>query len=589
MFNYFLLCFISILTGKGILKILRIPLATYSSIFLAPVITFSFWTLFLGWGILLGFPVKNLWLLGYILTLLLCLVAIVPTKHVILSETKDLNNPQRSFAPLRMTLVLLLPIITMLPYFSHGLLNYGGANAFDGWSYTANGQYLWENMRGSEGNLIPLYQYAAHLSHSRFIGSALLAFFSPFIHHPGDTQAAENLLLAWAIFNFASACAFFISTQKINRFVSIYLTLVIFSGWTIGLLSVNNFDNALILSLLPAFAGIVSLLKNENKRIWSVILAMLVATTILCIVELAPFILGGFAILLFMQINQNKKAYLSLIPLLILFSFILLLPYRNEIIPYFFRQLHDASQAPGLRPGEGFFHSLLEPKLFFTAFWGSFNNSTDYILGIFFTLFTILGLITLWREKQYGLPILCLLLLVGVFDLIVLHHYSYGAYKLILLNWWLLMFCVITGVNSLLINQRKYKMIFTLLLSLIGISYLISTYHIEKYYAKQVLIKDIAPYRLLSLVNEVADNKAILVNINNDMNNIWAVYFMRNTSIKLVAYRAYMAQPHLAYYMNRAKQPNNSDIQYLLTDNSKSLPIDNLVWFSEPYYLWKLP
>ena len=61
--------------------------------------------------------------------------------------------------------------------------------------------------KGTEGGLAPLYQYAAHLSRTRFISSAMLAFFSPMTGAAGDTQAAAGAFVAWTLFVFGASCA----------------------------------------------------------------------------------------------------------------------------------------------------------------------------------------------------------------------------------------------------------------------------------------------------------------------------------------------------------------------------------------------
>ena len=100
-----------------------------------------------------------------------------------------------------------MPLAVMAMDVAAGLSRYIGGPAQDGWSYVAYGQYLWEWPKGTEGGLAPLYQYAAHLSETRFISSAMLAFFSPMTGTDGDTQAAAGAFVAWTLFVFAASCA----------------------------------------------------------------------------------------------------------------------------------------------------------------------------------------------------------------------------------------------------------------------------------------------------------------------------------------------------------------------------------------------
>lgn len=584
MIKYILLCLISILSGKGALKLAKIPITFSQSIFLAPIITLACWTIYYGWGILLDFPGKNLWITGYVFTLVLALIGIftIITEH---NKKHLIRNVVILF------FALCLPIITMASYFKMALINYGGANAPDGWSYIAFGQYLWENIRGAEGQLAPLHQYAAHLAHGRFMASALLGFLSPIAVIPGDTEGSANLFIAWTLFNFACAAAFFALTEKLStKLIICYLVLLMYSGWIMGLLSVNNFDNALILSLLPAFAGIANL-ENIHKTKWLLVLAMLVATTNYSYIELAPLILSGAA-LLFLQpvtrsVLKNKKISLIPIVIIIVFIIILILPYIKESILYFNNQLHTAMQQVGTRPGEGFFPTLYDHQII--GFWGfTKNNISTISCGIILTGLTFLGLFKLWQERKFGIITLTILLLTAYADMIFKWHYSYGAYKIILIGWWLYTFCVIEGLEKILLSRSKYKIILLIAITISGIIYFSITHTLQRYYANNVRIEDIRPFRKLTELNIFTNGKAIQVNVDDYLFNEWAVYYLRDTPIIITQYRMYMAQGHVIPYMQRAKFVDPKNVGYILTDNQAQLPNKKMIWKSGPYSLWKI-
>src|SRR3990167_1658502 len=85
MIGYLLLCLITILTGHGILRLTRVRVEFDSALFLAPVLTLIFWSIFLGWGVLFGFPVKHLWIIGWAVTLLLALYGLQCSKRQFLN------------------------------------------------------------------------------------------------------------------------------------------------------------------------------------------------------------------------------------------------------------------------------------------------------------------------------------------------------------------------------------------------------------------------------------------------------------------------------------------------------------------------
>lgn len=605
MLNYFFLCSIAILTGIGILKLLRIPLSISVSIYLSPIVTMSFWTLFLGWGVLFRYPIKNSWQLGWSLTLLFAaygFYSITRFIHQQLQMEKIDKKSLRSFLFI-ILLILLLPIITMKPYFSHGLVNYGGSDAPDGWSYIAIGQYLWEYVRGTQGGLAPLHQFATGFLHERFIASALLSFWSPILGSAGDAQTTANLLRAWGLFSLASSCAFFAASLKIKKFIPLYLILVIFSGWMIGLLTANNFANAISLSALPAFAGIATQLDRHQIR-WQVLLSILLGAMIFCYPELTPIFIATIVTPLIKQNPLNIIKYVPFIFITSVISLILISPYLGESINFFLSQFHAALQHPNARPGENCF-PILCSKHYLSAFWGLINTSIwgnqntdswlihqDFICKVLVTVLTgltIIGLITLWIEKQRGLVILCVLFLLG-YAFMIHAKYPYGAYKFVLLNWWLITFCVIKALISLSESSFKYKKAIITCLGILGFIYFNSCYSMLNSHNKNtVTVKDITPLRKLINLDKIVNDKAILVDVKETVANEWAVYYLRKLPIQVKEYKGYMASSTFMPLMEKSKPVKTNGLAFLLTDNPSALPKQNLIWSSGPYYLWKLP
>lgn len=580
MLEYILICCSSVITGIGILKLFRISLLLKKSILIAPMLTLAFWVLSLSWGILFGFPVKYTWQIVLCLTLLLSL-------YGIFSLRKQIKPfPHKIQFGFIWGLIIILPVLVMRPYFSHGLFFYGGADAPDGWAYITYGQYLWENVRGTEGQLSPLYQFGASLANTRFIASSLLAFLSAVFAHPGDTQYVANLFLAWVLFNFMSACAFFIISQKNIKLHFIYLLLILSSVWILGLLSVNNFDNALILPILPCLAGIINL--NLKLRLnWKIIISALLATAFYCYVELFPFILLG-ALIFFSQYSSkrfNKINFISMGLQIFFFTLLFTLPFLVEGLHFFINQFQAANNPLDSRPGKGMFHLLLIYKHFPGVIWLYANNVFSDVMGSILCLLTGIGIVQLWKEGQRGLILFCGILLSGLLYFILIEEYSYGAYKLLLLNWWLLIFCLVKGLEKIL-NHTLYKKGAMIAASLFLVIYMNNVYLTQKYYEKYASIKNITPYRNLAQLRYLTHKKGILVSIDDYLNNEWAVYYLRDIPIKLLKYKLYMANNY--FYMDRAKTLDLKSINYLLTDAPNSLPREDLVKTIGPYYLWKL-
>ena len=111
--TYVLLCAISILTGRGILRLIGVRVDPPVPIFVAPIITLSFWTILLGLGVSSGFTVKDLRLVIWPLTILLAIVG---------CWRADFRFSKQDWP--MVLIVLVAPVFLMAPYFWNGITSY---------------------------------------------------------------------------------------------------------------------------------------------------------------------------------------------------------------------------------------------------------------------------------------------------------------------------------------------------------------------------------------------------------------------------------------------------------------------------------
>lgn len=579
MLLYLLLCVISILAGRGILRLTGIQMHSRLSLYLSPIITLTFLTVFLGWGVLFGYTIKQIWATGYLITCLFAVIGIWRADYRFLKDEYVLPAT-----------VIILPVGLMAPYFWHGIATYPGSPAMDGWSYIAVGQYLWEYPRGAEGGLAPLYQYAAHLNGTRFIASAFLGFFSPVIGHAGDTQAASGYFLAWALFVFSSTCMFFILTRELDRVLQIaYIGICIFSGWILNMLKVNNYDNALALSFLPAYGGII-FIAEARRWGWVLILAMLSAAIMFCYPEMSPLVFTGVLLFLLQRFIKEKKGiihWLVLLLMTIAVTSVLVSPWWKTFISFFHTQLGAVVSAQSARPGEGFFPDLLKPDRFLRAFWG-FRVWFGNVPAFAFSIFAIFGLYNIFKKGEWGLGFIILLLFCGTMIMVLRSTYDYGAYKFILLNWWGIAFAVISGTISLLGSSKKsiYKWIVG---AIFAIFFILNSGSVLKF-DKLVSPKSLLEYKQAREITKIVKNEPVVVNVSDDIANIWSVYFLRDIPIHLTEYHGYMAQAHVVPLMERSKSIDVLQSRFLLSDSSSlaQTPSMRLAWAGGPYRLWEI-
>lgn len=592
---YLLLCGIACLTGHGLLKLLGLARASSAMLLFAPVAALVFWSLTVGIAVGLRMPMKEVtpWLWG--ITAMLAI--------------NGLRRPRLEWRYEGGLLLLCtaLPIIVMARYFWHGLTDYSGSVAPDGWSYVAYGQYLWEYPREIDGGLAPLYQYAAHLSHTRFISPALLGFFSP-LGHAGDTQIVSSLFQAWTLFSFACSIAFFWRTETTKRWIVIVATVLsVVAGWIANLVWANNFDNALALAYLPTFAGIVTLLETRNRRWWG-LLGLMLAALAYSYPELAPVIIVCAVLIVLPRIwreHRSWRAWLGGLAIGLCIAFVLVLPVLNILAAFLFTQLAVASAMTN-RPGEGIFGGLVTLQFLPAALWGLGGEhriiplwQLRNLLGVVLTIITLMGLVCLIQRRRWGIIAAGAFLLTATLYMIIRQRYSYGAYKLIVISWWGMVLALITGIEWALDHMRQpmvkrgvaagFTLLLVLVLSQSNHTNAGTTFQYINSPNQQLSAEE---FRQLRAIKSIVGSNTLMVLVDDWLANEWAVYYLRDMPIDLTEYRMYMAQAHVLPFMYRAQAVSSEQVRYVLTDTGFASSIDTaqhwqLAWSGGPYRLWQ--
>jgi hypothetical protein len=560
--------------GLGFQRLLQLKVSPVLSITLAPILSLSICSILLGFEVKLGHAIKDVYLFNWIIVITFSLVGLTRQNFRSMSSNIGL-----------LILCFLLPIALMFNYFWFGLVNYLGSTVADGWTYIAVGQYLWEYPRGTEGHLIPLFQYAASFNSTRFITSALLAFLSP-LSITENTQLIANAYLAWIFFIFTSSCAFFALTQHIGKYIYPYLILTVFSGWFILLLKNNNFDHAAFLGFLPVIAG-GFVLFNHQKWVWSILLAVIISASLYIYPEMSPPIVFGTGLFFIAAMIKNKKIEWFYALLIIGLIMCLLLPYLNEFIRFLFKQSNQLNLPNDLRSCPYFNPSMLLPSRMLQSFWGQRHNLLGNITAIICTVLFARGLFVFYKEKRFAFLIFLTTLLIGACIMIFNFQYSYGAFKFISISWWLILFAMIVGTKSIL--TRRNTKISKIICIMILITYIFSGMSSIYGLIQKPGFHDTSPLRSLSSIKSMTGNASILVNINNDILNEWAMYFLKDYKIKVLRPPRFMVGEGGERYMNNAISIDPKTIKYIVTDNAYSYQKNQLLWSNDFYYLWKNP
>lgn len=594
---YLVFCVFTVLVGLGVLTVLKLTALKHKAL-LAPIVTLAYWSVLLGITVIIGFPIKQSASYIWVSSFLLGLVGLIDLKRNI--------TPFNKTIPLLVCLIL--PVAVAAAYFWDGrLFTYLAGNMPDGWSYIANGQYLWEHARGgTRGTLVPLYKYAANFSGARFITPALLALFS-FIFEHGDTQASMGILHVWGIFIFATGLSFFSLRAFSNRVIAMIFTgTVIFSGWTFNLMWNDNLDQLITISFLPVLVVLFQLRKPDNLGL-PVLSGLLIAASLYGYPEMSIFLLWSLMIVFGFRLIREREQfrYLSLFSFVTLTVVVVFLfPYLKEYFSFIIEQLKHTGDA--VRPGEGMFGGLVNVYHEPAAFWGIGSEIgklrfllLQNIFGWLFSLLCLVGIIRLAIKKN-ALAIAWITTILAAFYMIIFQNYSYGAYKFILFSWWGLVYFVFIGIETLAqradkIRFGRHTIIATSLVFIIAFS--VSTgAHIftsAKSFAMGKSIRTTDKLKQLKKIERKVGESTVALAVDDWFANEWAVYYLRDIRIDLAVTRAYMS----GYLINDVKSYNIDSIKYVLTDNdSRYIEAMNpnfkqyfrIIWSNDLYKLWKV-
>jgi hypothetical protein len=589
-----LLITITSLSGLSLLGFLGVRIRPGLAVFLGPPVTLAGWTIMLGIGVGVGIPIKNFYLVGWAATLGLAaygcrrvaLRAIRPDWRVVLA-------------------VLGAPIAAAEPYFRFGLTSYAGAPYLDGWSYAAFGQYVWEYPRQTEGGLAPLYQYAAHLSHIRYIGSALLAFLSPLLGQAGDPRTATGVVLVLALFVLGCASVLLAASYGLGPLgTSAVVVLTVFSGWSVGLISTNALDNSIALYTLPTLAAIIRM--ADLKRVgWWLLLALLVCAPLYTYPELAwlPLLVAGLLVVqraAALRIHPRQMVAPAAAAAVVACAF--LAPFATELVEFFRAQAGSVFEPGGLRPGEYLFHELTQPANFAWVFWGL----TDQVwapapleqawfavrapLGIGLAGLAGLGVAALVRRRELATCMAIVAIVAAAALMDFRFSYAFGVFKILVTGWCLIVLCIALGGATLVrACQASGRSSWgrTAMAVIVGLYAGGVTTQLRAFGAN-VPTNTFETYGAVRAVASIVGSEPVLVAVTDEVANSWAVYELRDSPIVLDGYAGYMAKPHVIPFMEGAGVPSKGPIHYVLTDATPPANPVGLqpVWSQGAYRLW---
>ena len=567
--RYLVVASVWILAGRTFLAALRQTELGMTGWLLCPSMTQAFVAVALGMSAAVGWPISRVASWVWLAITVLAGFAIVRELRVAKASRPALPA-WASEAALVAGIAVIVPAIVLLPSLVWGFGGFAATDHPDAWSYTVFGAYLWEFSRGTQGGLAPVYQWAANLSATRFVGPAELGWLA-MVTREGDTQAAFGLLLMLAAFTIGSASAAVARAVGLSNRYTFLVALGSGGGnWIANAVWVSNLDNLLALPALPALATLGLDRSSTGLKGKAVAVGLLAAATIYTYPEFAPVILAcGALFFINTSFGRPLRTTLAAAVIAVVIAVCLVSPYASEFLTFFRTQLGSGGSASG-RAGEGLFGGLLDPHRRLAALWALGSEHLEIsprvwlqnVFAISLSGFFLLGLSRLARNRNWAAVVTFALLASGFSVFAWQRAYGYGAYKFVLLGWWLLVLAVVIGVRECG-KLHPYAA---------GVAVLIpvATFGVSLNRAIHEVIAprpaDLKAFRELRGVELSPTDLRSPSPLTTPIALHWASYFLRAAKTRLVSTSGYLAAPPFQAVMAQAMPVPWRSIRLLLTD-----------------------
>ena len=354
----------------------------------------------------------------------------------------------RSF-PLHCLCVLILWLLW--PYLFQKLFV---SNYSDTWSYCAFAEYLARFPRGTEGGLQPLYQYASHVSDTRFGTSAILAFFGTVFRTDAAHVLGFYTLLVFS--NVFWGVALLLRLLHLKPWLALCAgAFSILCGLVPDTLITGSLDNLLFLSVAPHLLVRTILFARRKSTVRSIVgLAMTSAASFYSYPEGVALFALIFLPFFLRALGRAWSLGRFLIPVcsVILVFLILTGPYLGTFYSFLLYQVRSVN-AGQPRSGAGTFPGLVS-ECFLPAIFGAGEEFADHpsfretiIFSFACLAFFMFGLFAQRRGRADALlsllPFAALILWQGV-----ILRYDYGLFKVLVTGSFLVIFLIFSGIQA---------------------------------------------------------------------------------------------------------------------------------------------
>ena len=593
--------FFIIWPGYAVLQLLGFGLQRWPwALFAGPSVTLALWIISLSGAVWAKFTLQQIAIPIWIASGVLAVIGLVLAASS-LRKGGDDKLASDPWLWLATGASVAIPLLVRPASFQFGLANFANSTAPDSWSFVAVADYLLTLPRGTEGGLSALHQYAAHLMGTRNASSAILGFLSIGL---GGIEISQAIVLFCLIVLFANTAALmaFAATVfgRAGPAACVYV-IIVGLGWPANIVLAGNFDQLLLLPLLPTTA-VLALLAGRNFAAprAGIVIGILTAAAFYAYVELSA--LGLLVAMSFIvPPNVPLRRFIGRAVPAICITLVVAVALTWTAFDPLLAMLKNQYSITGaaIRPGEGYFPGLVSQFDWPGALWAL---GPEYLLGPQFNISNVIGAALLlvtaagaWFERKLWSAVLALAIVAAAFvDFTYREHYSYAAYKIISVNFWLIGFFAVAGfiwlAEFLPADRHWHRRVGIAasvgLLVIMGIRTAVArkVTHFSVNAIKQ------ENFREIQRAAEIIRKEPTLLAVRDAFANEWAVYYLAETPMVIAPYRLYMAQAHVIPFMRRAKAVEPAAVRYIVTDRNDA--IQNRVtgarriWEGQAYSLW---
>lgn len=572
-----------------------------SALFAAPAVTLALWIITLSGTAWASIPLHRVSGPIWIATLLLATFGValrISVRQQIATGAEA--NPRQSL--LLWAIAVLLPLLIMPATLRYGLGDFVNSTYPDPWSYAMVADYLSAVARGAEGGLSALHQYAAHLMNARNASSAILAQFATGLGG-GKADQAMTLFCLLVLFANVSALIAFARTAFGRAEPAACLALLAGLGWPANIVLAGNFDQLLLLPLLPLIAAL-ALRAGGGIGLWggSILIGILVAASLYAYIELSFLgVIFAFAFVILpgteLRLAIGRAVLICFVAVPV--ALILTWPGFEALLRMLVSQYAMASGA--IRPGEGYFPGLMLPLRLpsaASALGGEFAHmpwsGIPWMIGAFLSALTLEGA---WSERRRWSVILAFALTAVAFAYFAYHErYSYGAYKIVSINIWMIGFLTVAG--GIRLAERAERRLPKRVSVTTAVAAVLFVVALDRTLVQANLIGyrhnalEQTKYRQAQSISAIIAGAPTLLAVRDDVANEWAVFYLSDTPLLIAPYRRYMAQAHVIPFMERSKPVDPAGIRYIVTDHGDTVRAAlsgmRRVWDGQAYSLWRV-